>query len=231
MPEVFCPMPPVVLVVLILNSIIFGAWLALGQTPVMTDNFLVSWNALEAGRYQTLLGSAFSHIYFLHFFLNMYVLVSFGTVVEQIIGSARFVVFYLVAAVVASFGHAAVSAFLLDKPELPALGASGAISGVVILFSLMIPRARLYLLGIIPMPAIVGALVFVGLDIVGLTAQAGGGGLPIGHGAHLSGALVGALTYLLLMRQLREAQRNTLDFSDVESWVALLRRAGFHRKL
>jgi len=231
LPEVFCPMPPVVLVVLILNSIIFGAWLALGQTPVMTDSFLVSWEALEAGRYWTLLGSAFSHIYFLHFFLNMYVLVSFGTVVEQIIGSARFLLFYLVAAIVASFGHAAVSAFLLGKPDLPALGASGAISGIVILFSLMIPQARLYLLGIIPMPAIVGAIVFVSLDIVGLTAQAGGGGLPIGHGAHLSGALVGVLTYLLLARQLAEARRRRLDFSDVESWVALIRRAGLHGKL
>jgi membrane associated rhomboid family serine protease len=95
----------------------------------------------------------------------------------------------------------------------------------------MIPQARLYLLGIIPMPAIVGAIAFVGLDIVGLTAQAGGGGLPIGHGAHLSGALVGALTYLLLARQLAEARRNRLDFSDVESWVALIRRAGVHEKL
>jgi membrane associated rhomboid family serine protease len=224
-------MPPVVLAILIANSVVFGAWLALGDSPIMTNSFLVSWDALAAGRYWTLLGSAFSHMLFLHFFLNMYVLASFGSVVEQIIGSARFLAFYLVAAIVASFGHAAVSAFLLGQPGLPALGASGAVSGVIILFSLMIPRARILLLGIFPMPAIVGAVLFVGLDIAGLAAQTGGGGLPIGHGAHLSGAAVGALTYLLLARQLQRARADQAVFSDLESWRALLRRARFSERL
>jgi membrane associated rhomboid family serine protease len=124
-----------------------------------------------------------------------------------------------------------VSAFLLGQPDLPALGASGAISGVVILFSLMIPQARILLLGIIPMPAIVGALLFVGLDIIGLVAQTEGGGLPIGHGAHLSGALAGAVTYLLFANQLRRPARDTLDYSDLESWNALIRRARLRDRL
>jgi hypothetical protein len=42
-------MSPVVLVILILNSLVFGAWLALGDSKVMADSFLVSWEALEAG--------------------------------------------------------------------------------------------------------------------------------------------------------------------------------------
>ena len=224
-------MSPVVLLVLIVNAFVFGAWLALGDNRLMLENFLVSWEALEAGRYWTLLGSAFSHVGALHFFLNMYVLASFGPVVEQMMGSSRFVVFYLAAAMFASFGHSAVSAFLLGQPDLPALGASGAISGVVILFSLMIPQARILLLGIIPMPAIVGALLFVGIDIVGLVAQTEGGGLPIGHGAHLSGALAGAVTYLLLAKHLRRPARDTLDYSDIESWNALIRRARLRDRL
>lgn len=224
-------MPPVVAVVLILNVLVFGAWLVLGNNTLMTDNFLVSWDALEAGRYWTLLGSAFSHMYLLHFFLNMYVLASFGSVVEQILGSRRFLLFYLFAAVFASFGHSAVSAFLLGQPGLPALGASGAISGVVILFSLMIPQARILLLGFIPMPAIIGALLFVGLDVVGLVAQAEGGGLPIGHGAHLSGALVGAVTYLLLAHRLQYPAEDARDFSDVQTWYELIRRARMRDRL
>jgi membrane associated rhomboid family serine protease len=224
-------MRPVVAAVLILNALVFSAWLVLGNTTLMTDTFLVSWDALEAGRYWTLLGSAFSHIYFLHFFLNMYVLASFGPVVEHILGSRRFLLFYLFAAVFASFGHSAVSAFLLGQPGLPALGASGAISGVVILFSLMIPRARILLLGLIPMPAIIGALLFVGLDVVGLVAQAEGGGLPIGHGAHLSGALAGAVTYLLLAHRLQYPAEDARDFSDVQTWYELIRRARMRDRL
>ena len=41
--------------------------------------------------------------------------------------------------------------------------------------------------GIVPVPALAGVLAFVGLDLWGLIAQGRGGGLPIGHGAHLGG--------------------------------------------
>jgi membrane associated rhomboid family serine protease len=224
-------LPPVVVAILVVNILVFGAWIAQGQSQFMMDNFLVSWDALEAGRYWTLLGSAFSHIYLVHFLLNMFVLVSFGPIVEYILGAQRFLIFYLSAAIFASFGHAAVSAFLLGKPDMPALGASGAISGLVILFSLMIPQARILLLGFIPMPVIVGALLFVGLDLVGLLAQVEGGGLPIGHGAHLSGALAGAITYMLLAHRLRYRDGDGRDFSDVQTWHDLIRRAGMRERL
>ena len=224
-------MQPVVLAILVLNAIVFVGWIILGQAPVMTDNFLVSWDALEAGRYWTLLGSAFSHIAGFHFLINMYVLATFGSFVEQVIGSWRFVVFYLVAAIIGSLGHATVSAFLLDKPELPALGASGAVSGVVILFSLMVPQATLLLLGFIPMPALVGALLFVGLDVIGLIAQTEGGGLPIGHGAHLGGAAAGAAYYLLAARHIRVPTGRQANYSDVEAWHGLIRMSGFGKRL
>lgn len=211
-------MRPVTLTFLILNVAVFAAWLYLGTSPFMIENFLVSADALSAGRWWTLLTSEFSHILFIHFFLNMYVLATFGPIVEATIGSGRFITFYLLAAIVASLSHAAVSAFLLGHPELPALGASGAISGVILLFAFLYPEARLLLLGIIPMPALVGAAVFVGLDIVGLIAQTEGGGLPIGHGAHLGGALTGTLYYLLAIRPLLVGRIGPVDFSDVATW-------------
>jgi membrane associated rhomboid family serine protease len=197
-------------------------WLMLGQSPFMLNNFLVSWNALVEGRYWTLLTSEFSHIAFLHIFLNMYVLVMFGSIVEIVIGSRRFLAFYLVAAVIASISHAAVSAFLLHKPDLPALGASGAISGVVLVFCFLFPRAKLLLFGIIPMPAIVGAVLFVGIDAVGLYAQTEGGGLPIGHGAHLGGAATGILYYLFFLRGLRLQHTGPRDYSEVGTWRSLI---------
>ena len=212
----------VVPILLALNLVVFIMWLILGESQFMLENFLVSWSALEQGRWWTLLTSEFSHLWFLHIFLNMFVLVNFGPIVEMTIGSGRFVRFYLLAAIVSSISHAAVSKYLLHQPDLPALGASGAISGVVVLFAFLYPRARLLLLGLIPMPALVGVLAFVGLDALGLFAQTEGGGLPIGHGAHLGGAATGFLFYLLAIRGLGLRRPQPIDFGKVSTWRALI---------
>jgi rhomboid-like protein len=132
---------------------------------------------------------------FLHIFLNMFVLNSFGPILETILGWKAFLTLYLVSGIFASISHILVSTFLLGAPDLPVLGASGAISALILVFSLMFPREKILLFGIVPMPALGGALLFIGLDIWGLVAQAEGGGLPIGHGAHLGGALAGTVFF------------------------------------
>lgn len=182
----------------------------LASTPqgeeYMSLNFLVSWDAVAAGRYWTLITSEFSHNLLWHFLLNMLVFQNFGVVLESVLGSSRFFVFYLLAAFGSSLCHCIVSKFILADPSLAALGASGAVSGIVLLFSFIFPKERIYLLGIIPLPAIVGALAFIGLDLWGLSVQVGGHGLPIGHGAHLGGAFTGILYYFLYVRpRLRQA--------------------------
>ena len=101
------------------------------------------------------------------------------------------------AGIFSSFVHALVSWYLLQRPELPALGASGAISGLIIFFSLLFPKQIILLFGIIPMPALFASILFIGLDLWGLIMQAEGGGLPIGHGAHLGGALCGVVYYFI----------------------------------
>jgi len=166
----------------------------------MQDNFLVSWVALSEGRWWTLLTSVFSHNMILHILINMFVLNSFGTLLEQILGRWRFLTFYLAAGVVSSLAHALVSAFYLHQPEIAALGASGAVAGLVLVFSLMFPKERILLFGIIPLPALVGALGFIGLDLYGLFEQSRGSGLPIGHGAHLGGAFAGIVYFFFFIR-------------------------------
>jgi rhomboid-like protein len=166
----------------------------------MGRHFEVSWTALIEGRPWVLLTSVFSHMSLLHLFVNMFVLNSFGRFLEQFLGAKFYLGFYLFAGIVASFSHAVLSNFLLGQPDLPAVGASGAIAGLVLLFSLIFPKERIVLFAIIPLPALVGALAFVALDLWGLYAQAEGGGLPIGHGAHLGGALTGVLTYVIILR-------------------------------
>jgi membrane associated rhomboid family serine protease len=187
-------------IIILLNVLVFICWQIPDYQDFMLENFTVSWTLLEEGRYWTLLTSVFSHNMLMHILINMLVLQSFGTIMAAVLGTRRFLAFYLVAGVVASFSHAFVSAFIVGNPDIPAVGASGAIAGLVLVFSLMFPREKILLFFVIPLPAMVGALAFIGLDVWGLIAQAEGGGLPIGHGAHLGGAFTGILYYFLFLR-------------------------------
>lgn len=181
-----------------INVAVFAAWFML-PVELMAANFLVSWQHLADGRYWVLVSSAFSHNMLLHLMINMLVLWSFGRVLEILMGVKRFLAFYLVAAVISGIAHAATSTLLLGRPpELPALGASGAVAGLLLLFSLSFPRQKILIFGILPAPALLAALAFIAIDIWGLTAQLDGGGLPIGHGAHLGGALTGIVYYFWL---------------------------------
>lgn len=204
--------PVVVPVTIAINAVVFLAWQAARFSPtlerVMAESFLVSTAHLLHGHWWTLLTAAFSHIELWHVALNMFVLWSFGTVLEQLWGATRFIVFYLVAAVVASASHCFVSTVLIGNSEISALGASGAVSGLLLAFAFLFPKHRILVFGIIPVPALVGALAFVAIDLWGLFAQTRGGGVGIGHGAHLGGALCGFLFWLLYLRTRYQPQQH-----------------------
>jgi membrane associated rhomboid family serine protease len=191
-------------IIIAINIVVFLLWNYWdgSEYGFMASNFLVSWDALIAGRYWTLLTSVFSHVGFLHLFINMYAFLGFGSALELTLGTRRFVIFYLLAGIFSSLCHAITSASLLGEPALPALGASGAVAGVVMLFALIYPREKI-LVFFVPLPAISGAIAIVGLDVWGLVSQAEGGGLPIGHGAHLGGAFFGAMYFLRLKKARR----------------------------
>jgi membrane associated rhomboid family serine protease len=192
-----------------LNALVFLAWLVAGEGSqlwsTLAVNFMVSTIRLQHGLWWTLLTAAFSHQELWHFLLNMVVLWSFGSVLERLLGSRMFLVFYLVSAVFSSASHCLVSSFLLGDDRISALGASGAVSAVLIAFSLAFPRHKILLFGIVPIPALVGAALFVAIDLWGLFAQTRGAALPIGHGAHLGGALCGAVLWALLLRGRRRS--------------------------
>jgi membrane associated rhomboid family serine protease len=194
----------VVNAILFVNIVVSLLWLtSTPSLPVLADNFLISWTHLTRGRVWTLLTSVFSHNMLFHLLINMVVLTSFGPPLERLLGPRRFLAFYLAAGAVGSLAHSLVSSFLIGRPAQAALGASSALAGVLLLFALVFPRARVLFFFLIPLPAIAAALIFIGIDIWGLFAQVEGGGLPIGHGAHLGGALTGIVYYLAVGRRLR----------------------------
>ncbi|MCB0391909.1 MAG: rhomboid family intramembrane serine protease [Bdellovibrionales bacterium] len=191
--------PLVIPIIILINILVFLMWIFNPFSPdFMERHFLVSWQAIEAGRYWVFVTAAFSHNLFFHLFLNMFVLNSFGSFMEMFIGRRRIFLFYMIAGIMGNVAHAFTSNFFLNKPELAALGASGAVAGVILLFSLLFPKEKILIFGIIPVPALFGALAFVGLDLYGLYTQTLGGGLPIGHGAHLGGAFTGIIYYFVL---------------------------------
>ena len=77
-------------IIILVNVLVFLAWVWQTNTtpePIfMIDHFLVSWEHLAEGRVWTLLTSVFSHNMFWHILLNMFVLNSFGPVLEDILG-------------------------------------------------------------------------------------------------------------------------------------------------
>lgn len=193
----------VVYTLIALNLLVFLLWQAAiqGFVPLelLFDNFLVSRQHLAEGRFWVLVTAAFSHNMLFHLLINMIVLWSFGILLEQLMGQRRFLSFYLVAGVVSSLAHAVVSTSILNRPpDHAALGASGAVAGLLLLFALTFPKHKILVFGVIPVPALAGALAFIAIDLWGLFAQYEGGGLPIGHGAHLGGAFTGIVYYMML---------------------------------
>lgn len=190
----------IVRIIIFLNIMVFVAWMSTAYTGglnFMMNNFLVSWDLLSAGRFWTLITSAFSHNAVFHIVINMFVLRGFGTIMSQEMGTKKFVLFYLLAGMGGSLVHSLVSNYWMHEPALPALGASGAIAGIILYFSFLFPEEKILLLGIIPVRAMWGAVILVGFDVWGLLEQTRGGGSLIGHGAHLGGAAIGICWFLI----------------------------------
>lgn len=148
----------------------------------------------EWGRWIT---AGFVHTGLAHLAFNMITLYSFGPYIEREIGPWRFLAVYMGSELAA---NALTYWRHRDDPAYSAVGASGAISGVVFSFVLFAPWAMLGVLFIIPMPAIVFAFLYVAFSIYASNQQVG----RVAHEAHLGGALGGiVLTSALYPEALR----------------------------
>ncbi len=139
-----------------------------------------------------LLSSGFVHGSWIHLLINLFVLYQFGPIVERIYenafgvlpGRVLFTAIYLLTIIVADlptfWKHK-------DNPSYAAIGASGAVSGVVFIYILYFPWAMLSLYGILPFPAIVGGIAY----LVYSSWASKNRNDNIDHSAHFYGALFG----------------------------------------
>ncbi len=158
-----------------------------GGTPLFPDKNV--WWSIVA--------SIFFHGNLGHLVGNLWILWIFGNNVEDAMGHLRYLVFYLVSGVVASFGHI----LLNPSSTVPVVGASGAIAGVMGAYLVLYPAARV--VSILPplffLPFELPALVYLGMWFLGQFALAGAA-TNIAWEAHVAGFVTGAV-YAALHRR------------------------------
>lgn len=152
--------------------------------------------AINAGQKERMLTSGFLHVDFTHLLFNMLTLYFFADVVIQGFGPTKFLGIYLISLLA---GSLLALFFHKDEPFYSAVGASGAVTGILYAAILLHPTMNLYLMFIpIPIPAYVVGIGYLLYSIYGMKNRVGN----IGHTAHFGGAIGGYVTTLLFKSDL-----------------------------
>lgn len=128
-----------------------------------------------------------------HIVWNMLFLWWFGSELEALLGSREFTFFYLSSAVLSTLGWAALDAFL-GKGGGVMIGASGAVTAVAVVITLLFPHRKILLFFIFPVPLWAFLVLYLGNDAFALVGELQGApGTNRAFASHLTGALCGLL--------------------------------------
>ncbi|WP_227429202.1 rhomboid family intramembrane serine protease [Psychrobacter sp. I-STPA6b] len=151
--------------------------------------------AIKHGEWYRFITHGFIHADGMHLFFNIFTLYFFGRVIEnfynQFLGGFGFLAVYLLAIVVAI-----IPSYLKNKnnPYYKSLGASGGVSAVLFAFILFKPWSTIYLFAILPIPAIIFAIAYVGYSLYANRQS----NTNINHMAHLWGGAFGVIATIIL---------------------------------
>lgn len=185
--------PPAIKNIIIINIIMFIATLI--NQEFMFERFALFPIGTYFFRPWQLITHMFMHGGFWHIFFNMYTLFFFGVVLERVWGSKKFLLYYFVTGLGAAACHLGVMYLQGVDYNLPTVGASGAVYGVLLGYGMLFPNNRITML--FPFPVTLKAkwfvLIFGGIELVtGIFDTSSG----IAHFAHLGGMLFGILLIL-----------------------------------
>lgn len=158
--------------------------------------------AYALSRPWTFVTSIFLHAGFEHLFFNMFALFMFGVYLESILTDKQFLLTFFSAGILGNV------AYMLTSPfgTIPAVGASGAIYGIMGLLAILRPSLIVYV-GYMPMPMIVAAGFWTILNVLGMFVPGN-----IAHESHLSGLFIGII-YGIYLRRKRKHKKSLLDLS------------------
>jgi rhomboid family protein len=160
----------------------------------------------EAAWWVTLFTSMFMHGGWLHIAGNMLFLWVFGNNIEDRLGRVKFLLFYLLAGLIAVYTQAVID----PASTAPTIGASGAIAGVLGAYALLYPHARvltlifiIFFVTLVEIPALILLALWFILQFVpalGQVAVGSGGGQGVAYFAHVGGFVFGLAVAALLIR-------------------------------
>ena len=211
-PTGFRVLPPVVKHLLIINALLFLASFTLNRFNIDLSKYLGLhfFLASDFMPYQ-LLTYMFMHANFEHIFFNMFALWMFGNTLENIWGSKRFLLFYIICGLGAALCQEVVQfidfeirtdwrglAVLNDGMRevlntWNTVGASGAVYGLLLAFGMLFPNSRIYLYFLFPIKAKWFVIAYAVIELLSGFFSSGN----VAHFAHLGGMLFGLILILI----------------------------------
>lgn len=189
-----------VTITLLFANIAISLW-AFYSNPIYFQKFSEwPYQIVYDKSYYQMITSAFLHANFMHLLFNMFALYTFGSYLESFFirnlgsfeGSLYFFLIYFISLIA---GSLLTVLFHYKDPNYVAVGASGAVSGIVFSYIIFFPQSMLYVF-FVPMPAYLFAILWIGFSIYGMRSKLGN----IGHEAHLGGAIGGFISTLILIK-------------------------------
>lgn len=215
--------PYVTYAIIIANALVFALLLFVEyvQGPYQLGKFYYDWAVVpyyisNNSHLYTLFTSMFMHGGFLHFGGNMLYLYIFGNNVEDSMGHGKYLVFYLLCGLAASIAQIVID----PSSVIPMLGASGAIAGVLGVYLVTFPRAKVVTLAIyfimrIPAVIVLGFWFLLQL-FSGVGSLAAGSDGGVAYFAHIGGFAVGIiLVFLFRKRNFKAQQRKREDWDQI----------------
>lgn len=163
-----------------------------GGSPAPLPEFVT-----PLGEGATLLTYMFLHADIFHLIGNMLFLWVFGDNVEDAMGHARFLVFYLACGVFAALFHA----FMVPDSDLPLIGASGAVAGVIAAYLMLHPHVNVWVLAFKVIPLRISAAwvlgIWIAIQVIMVSMPDLG---PVAWWAHIGGLIAGAVLIVFMRR-------------------------------
>jgi membrane associated rhomboid family serine protease len=178
------------------------SYYALQNKSIMERFILYPYNDIRAKKWYTIFTSGFLHADFNHLLFNMFTLFFLGGFCLGLFqykyeefGSLIYIIYYI-----SAVGASSIPSFIKhkDDPGYRALGASGGVSAIIFFFILTGPWEMLLIFGIIPIPAIVLGVLYLVYE----SYMSKKGNDNIGHNAHLTGAIYGIVSYIVIFPEL-----------------------------